>query len=428
MTTTANQPLVQTYNAYNSRRDLTEDAELTHIDRGTPMGEYLRRFWQPVAHTQEVTDLPLKVRILGEDLVLFRNGRGEYGLVEQRCSHRGASLEYGVISDQGIRCAYHGFHYAPDGTILETGSGAPMANAGKLCHGAYPLHVLFDIVFAYMGPPELKPAFPIMDLYKNPHLTMETGFERYTTTACNWLQIHENAMDPVHTYWLHSITTGTQRGFTDHMGKPPVMQFVQSEIGMIYIASRRVSDLVWVRVLDTFMPNYGLIPPSNADAKRADTAQPAHHAVWVVPVDNFTTKRFYLLFEDERNPMKPVQRIRGFGQADDKPYEERQRNPGDYEMMTSQGRVAVHGYENLTPTDYGVIGLRQMLRDGVRAVKEGREPLGIIHDPNHVIRTRTQNTVVSAPAAKTPEEDVNLLKQIGRDIAQGDQLQRFSPV
>jgi len=428
MTTNVSEPLVRSYDAYHSRHGLTEDVELTHVGRGTPMGEYLRRFWMPVAHTHEVTELPLKLRVLGEDLVLFRTGGGAYGLVEQRCSHRGASLEYGVISERGIRCAYHGFHYAPDGTILETGAGAPLAGGGKLCHGAYPLHVLLDLVFAYLGPPELVPPFPMLDLYTDPHVTLETGRERYTNTDCNWLQMHENAMDPVHTAYLHALTTGTQRGFSDQMGIVPVMQWLANESGMHYIASRRVGDLVWIRVNDTFMPNCGLIPPSNATASKANVSQPAHHAVWTTPVDDENTKQFFLLFEDERNPMLPVQRKRSFGQANDRPYEERQRHPGDYEMMTSQGRIAVHGYENLTPTDYGVIGLRQLLRDGVHAVREGRDPLGLERAANAPLRTRTQNTVLPVPPAATPEADVALLKQVGREVAEGDYLRRFPPV
>jgi hypothetical protein len=87
--------VINTYDAYHSPRGLKEDAELTRVGRGTPCGEYLRRFWHPIAYTFDVKDLPLKQRIMGEDLVLFRNGKGEFGLVEQRCSHRGASLNTG---------------------------------------------------------------------------------------------------------------------------------------------------------------------------------------------------------------------------------------------------------------------------------------------------------------------------------------------
>jgi hypothetical protein len=97
-------------------------------------------------------------------------------------------------------------------------------------------------------------------------------------------------------------------------------------------------------------------------------------------------------------------------------------------MMTSQGRIAIHAYENLTPTDYGVIGLRQMFRDGIRAVREGRDPLGVVRDPAYRIRSRTQNTVIAVPPAATPEADVQLLKRIGREVAEGDQLHTLPPV
>ena len=411
---------------YHSRRDLREDAELTHVGRGTPCGEYLRRYWQPIANTSEVGELPLKIRILGEDLVLFRTGSGDYGLVEQRCSHRGASLEYGVLSERGIRCAYHGFHYAVDGTILETGAGAPLANGGKICHGAYPLHVFHDLIFAYMGPPDKRPAFPRLDLFDHPHLTIESGREKDCVNECNWLQIHENAMDPVHTVFLHVLTTGAQRGFSDEVGIVPVLQWVQSEAGMYYIACRRVNDLIWVRALDVFMPNFGLIPPSN-DVQREGLSQRPVTMTWVVPIDDHNSKRLHFVFNDDRNPLRPQQRKRGFAQANDRPYEERQRHPGDYDVTVSQGEIAIHAYENLTSTDYGVIALRQMLREGIRAVRNGGDPLGVSRDPNHTIRTRTQNTFVRVPAAGSPEADAALLKRIGREVADGDELNRFPP-
>ena len=412
--------------AYHSQRDLLEDADITRVGRGTPCGELLRRYWQPVGYEEELTDLPLRVRILGEDLVLFRTGSGDYGLVEQRCSHRGASLEYGVISERGIRCAYHGFHYAPDGTILETGSGAPLGLAGKLCHGAYPLVAFHGLIFAYMGPPEKKPPFPMVDIYDDPYITIEPGRERGCINECNWLQIAENGQDPVHTAWLHVLTTGAQRGFSDEVGIVPVLQWVQNDMGLQYIATRRMGDLVWVRVRDSFQPNAGMIPPNDFEAKENISQRPAQIS-WTVPIDDYSSKRFYLLFNDERNPLRPFQRQRGFGQANDRPYEERQRRPGDYEMMTSQGPIAIHAYENLTTTDYGVIALRQLLRDGIRAITEGRDPLGIVREEGKRLRTRAQNTVVRVPPAESPEADVLLLKKIGLEIAEGDLLHALPP-
>jgi nitrite reductase/ring-hydroxylating ferredoxin subunit len=417
--------LQTTYNAYRSPRGLVEDAEITRVGRGTPCGELLRRYWQPVGYEEELSDLPMRVRILGEDLVLFRAGSGAYGLVEQRCSHRGASLEYGVISEVGIRCAYHGFHYRPDGTILETGSGAPLA--GKPCHGAYPLCVFHGLIFAYMGPPEKRPPFPMVDIYDDPHITIETGRERGCINECNWLQIAENGQDPVHTAWLHVLTTGAQRGFSDEVGIVPVLQWVQNEMGLQYIATRRMGDLVWVRVRDSFQPNAGMIPPNEFKPKANISQRPAQIS-WTVPIDDYSSKRFYLLFDDERNPLRPFQRQRGFGQANDRPYEDRQRRPGDYEMMTSQGPIAIHAYENLTSTDYGVIALRELLREGIRAIREDRDPLGIVREPGKRLRTRAQNTVVRVPPAASAEADLALLKKVGLEIAEGDLLHSLPPV
>jgi phenylpropionate dioxygenase-like ring-hydroxylating dioxygenase large terminal subunit len=428
MTSVARETVSRPFDGYRSPHGLTEDADLMRVGRGTPMGELLRRYWQPIAYECEVGDLPLRIRIMGEDLVLFRTGAGDYGLVEQRCSHRGASLEYGVISERGLRCAYHGFHYAVDGTILEIGAGAPLANGGKICHGAYPLVVFHELIFAYMGPPERIPPFPMLDLFDHPHIAVEPGPERTGILDCNWLQISENGQDPVHTAFLHAIVTGTQRGFSDEMGIIPIMQWVQNETGMHYIAARRKGDLVWFRVNDKLIPNSGLIPADDERATKPNVSQRPFTMTWVVPIDDENSKRLYVMFNDKRNPLRDGQRKRGFAQANDRPYEAAQRHPGDYEMMASQGRIAVHAYEHLTSTDYGVLALRQLLRDNARAVAEGRDPAGIVRDPNHRIRTRGQNTVLHIPPAPTPEEDVAMLKRIGREVADGDLLNTLAPV
>jgi len=146
------------YNGYHRSATGEEDAELTHSDPGTPCGEYLRLFWQPVCMSEQLTDLPLGVRIMGEDLVVFRDLSGDVGLLHRQCSHRRTSLEYGVIAEHGIRCCYHGWLFDVDGTILET-PGEPEDSLIRhtLAHGAYPAHEYKGLVFAYFGPPELKP-------------------------------------------------------------------------------------------------------------------------------------------------------------------------------------------------------------------------------------------------------------------------------
>ena len=113
------------YSGYLLRDVPREDAELTHTDPGSPMGELMRRFWQPVCLSQELSDLPRAVRVLGEDLVVFRAGSGDVGVLRRHCSHRGASLEYGIVAERGLRCCYHGWLFAPDGAILETPGEPP---------------------------------------------------------------------------------------------------------------------------------------------------------------------------------------------------------------------------------------------------------------------------------------------------------------
>ena len=142
--------LTTRFGGYLHREMPEEDAELSHIGPDTPCGEYLRRFWQPICFSDELKDLPHRVTILGEELVVFRDRSGTVGLLELHCPHRGASLEFGLIDAKGIRCCYHGWQFAADGTILETpGEPADSTLKDRLYHGAYPTHEHGGIVFAY---------------------------------------------------------------------------------------------------------------------------------------------------------------------------------------------------------------------------------------------------------------------------------------
>ena len=127
------------YGGYFASDDSQENAVLTHVGPRTPCGEYLRRFWQPICFSDELKDLPHRVKILGEELVVFRDLSGAVGLLELHCPHRGASLEFGLIDAKGIRCCYHGWQFAADGTILETpGEPAHSTLKDRLYHGPIP--------------------------------------------------------------------------------------------------------------------------------------------------------------------------------------------------------------------------------------------------------------------------------------------------
>ena len=137
-----------------------EDSELTHVGPRTPCGEYLRRYWQPIALSKDVQELPKAVKILDEELVVYRDKRGTVGCLELHCSHRGTSLEFGVTQERGIRCCYHGWLFDADGTILDTPTEAADSRLKeKLFHPAYPVHEHNGLIFVYMGPPDKNRRF-----------------------------------------------------------------------------------------------------------------------------------------------------------------------------------------------------------------------------------------------------------------------------
>jgi phenylpropionate dioxygenase-like ring-hydroxylating dioxygenase large terminal subunit len=401
------------YDGYHRRAVPPPDPELTEVGPGTPGGEYLRRFWQPVAFVRELGDAPLRVRILGEDLVVFRDRSGQIGVLHLHCAHRGTSLEFGIPLERGIRCCYHGWVYDVDGRCLET-PGEPSGSRlrERVVQGAYPAHEFTGLVFAYLGPPERRPAFPMYDSYAVPGLVLMPAAK--FALPCNWLQVKDNSMDPVHTAFLHALSSGYQ--FTEAFGVVPELDWVTTDAGMVYIATRRVGELVWVRVCDFMPPNVHQFTREIEEATQAKTASRPVIIRWAVPNDDGQTTNFELAQVDPAWGLTPEQVAQpGFGQSDDRSYAERQRQPADFDAQSSQRRIAVHGLEHLASTDRGVIMLRRIVRDGIRAVVRGEDPPGIGAGGGKIIRTFTQDTVLRVPPAADPEEDRRLLRATGRD-------------
>ena len=404
----------QPFGGYHRREVPAPDPELTQVGPGTPAGEYLRRFWQPVAFARELAATPLRARILGEDLVVFRDRGGRTGVLHLHCAHRGTSLEFGVPAERGIRCCYHGWVYDVDGRCLET-PGEPRGS--RLCErvwqGAYPTHEFAGLVFAYMGPPERRPAFPLYDSYEVPGHTLMPA-ARFTL-PCNWLQIKDNSMDPVHTAFLHALSSGYQ--FTEAFGVVPELDWQLTEAGMVYIATRRVGDLVWVRVCDYMAPN---VHQFTREIEEATEAKPASRPViirWAVPNDDTHTTNFELAQIDPAWGLTAEQVAQpGFGQSDDRPYAERQRFPADFDAPSSQRPIDVHALEHLASTNRSVIMLRRIVRDGIRAVARGEDPPGAHGPDGRVIPTFTQDLVVKIPPAPDPEADRTLLRATGRAV------------
>ena len=418
---TARAPFLKTrYSGYFHRGVPAEDAELTHVGPGTPGGEYLRRFWQPVCFSDDLGELPLRVRMFGEDLVAFRDGSGAVGLLELHCPHRGTSLEFGLVGECGIRCCYHGWLFGVDGTILETpGEPADSTLKDKLFHGAYPTHEAHGLVFAYLGPPDRQPPFPVYDSLIRPGYRVIPGRKYFY--PCNWLQIQDNTMDPAHTAFLHTIVSGAV--FTAEFGVLPELDFLETPIGMIYVATRRIGDNVWARMVETVLPNLQQVAPIWEDGRRERSFSGPMMSRWLVPMDDTHTMFIELRHVSEADGETPAWWAdRGImlpGQIAADSYEEGQRHPGDYEAQVSQRPIAIHGLEHLSATDRGVSMFRRQMRRGIHAVRDGHDPAGLSPEPGAVIPTYCNNTVMRIPPEPTDAADKKMMREIGLQLAEG---------
>jgi nitrite reductase/ring-hydroxylating ferredoxin subunit len=408
------------YGAYHAQALPEEDRALTHVERGSPGGEYLRRFWHPVALSSELGTRPLLVRMFGEDLVLFRTTGGEPGLLEKHCSHRGTSLEFGVPAADGLRCCYHGWLFGVDGAILETPGDPPDSTLRhRLFHGAYPVKEFKGLIFGYFGPPETVPEFPVYDSYDVPGDRLVPYSIHY---PCNWLQVHENVMDPVHTVFLHHRVSFSQFE-ADVWGELPIMEFFETPAGMVYVSTRRWQDKVWVRSNDILLPNIGQVGHLFEDGQDEKALNPVALTRWTVPIDNTNCKiigwRHFLPETDPRGIADEAEvgkeMVDFYGQTAHRSYEQRQREPGDYDAQVSQRPIARHGLEHLTECDRGVIMLRRMLGAEIAKVGRGAEPY--VPTPRlaagRVTATYCHDSIVTIPPIGG-EADRALLRRVGR--------------
>jgi nitrite reductase/ring-hydroxylating ferredoxin subunit len=406
------------YSAYLRRPAAAEDTELTHVGRGTPCGEFLRRFWQPVALAADLGDLPLRVRVMGEDLVLFRDLAGNVGLLELHCCHRRASLEFGRICEQGIRCAYHGWQFGIDGRILDT-PGEPVGSRIKdnLFHGAYPTLEFEGLVFAYLGPPDRQPPFPRYDLFEKPG-TRLVPWKAHT--PCNWLQIRENEMDPLHITFLHTRLFGVQ--FGANFEPLPTLEFIETPVGMMYVSTRRWKDgKVYIRSNDMILPNMARVAGIE-DAEGDEEIvfdRRGGGTNWVVPIDNENS--WTIGWNDEETLVglpgldAYMDRSRrsgesatgpfDVGQTGDRPYEQRQRQPGDWDIWVSQGRISRHVEENRASSDRGVVIYRNLIRRAIRALADGTGDAVAPGADGESLRTYSHNSVLFLPEDADPAVD-----------------------
>lgn len=360
------------------------DEVLARVGPGTPCGEYLRRYWHPVGVSASVTDRPQKVRILGEDLILFRDKKGRAGLLYPRCMHRGTSLYYGHVEDEGIRCCYHGWMFSVEGHCLdqpcEPGGGTHRETARQPW---YPVEERYGLVFAYMGPPEKRPVLPRYDILESleegEFIEVDgSGYGGYADVVADphvpfhWLQNWENIVDPYHVQVLHATFSGIQ--FHEGFKFMPNVEWEAVEAGVIYHAHRKFPDgREMMRINSALLPNVSAIPA-------LDLSQGFGKMIgWHLAVDDTTMRVFFA------SKGTTTGRFAGFKMHNGKSWtqlteEEKQDFPGDFEAQGSQGPITLHSEEHLATSDRGIGLLRRMMKQQIRVVAEGGDPLGVSFD------------------------------------------------
>ena len=379
------------------------DKNLSLTDPNTPCGEYLRRYWHPVSLTSDVSEIPKEIRVLGEDLVIFKTTENNIGLVHKNCPHRRASLVYGKTEKNGIRCCYHGWLFSPDGQILETpGEDPDSKSAFKLREtfklGAYPIIEFNGLVFAYMGPMDKIPDFPHYDAFEIPGNTTRPYRVDYN---CNWIQVLDAIMDPVHTSFLHGQSSGIQ--FSEGFAEVGEIEFFERGIQYLGCNTRRIDDNVWVRVNELILPNFTQAGSAfAADGTKNRYFGRSSFTRWVVPVDDHHCVALAWGNFGERgdpveyNNQEGCEKIEA-GEIIDRTFEEKQKSPGDAEAVEGMGLISTHKGEHLMPTDQGIMIYRRRIRKLIKSLQGGEDPPQPQKKRGDIVKTNGQDTILRAP-------------------------------
>ena len=356
----------------------SDNEKLTQVGAGTPMGELMRRYWMPIAAVDEFSSTTIKpVRLMGEDLVLYRDRAGTYGLVDRQCAHRRADLSYGFIEDCGIRCNYHGWQYDETGQCISQpyeDIAHPEANfKDKIRIKSYPVDVLADLIWAYLGP---EPA-PLVPDWETFH--WENGFRQivFADVPCNWFQGQENSIDPVHFEWLH-LNWSERLKNSDGPYSPSHLKvgFEEFEYGHIYRRLRDGMDPshpLWTIGRVCLWPN----------ALFTGT-----HFEWRVPVDDENTLSVtwsYTKVPKDCEPYVQEGTIPAWHGPIREPDSDRWITSHvmnqDFVAWTGQGAIGDRTKEHLGSSDEGILMVRKRFMEQMERVANGDEPMGVIRDP-----------------------------------------------
>lgn len=406
-----------------------ENDLLTQVEAGKPMGELMRRYWLPALLSSEIPEPdcpPVRVRLLGEDLVAFRDSQGRIGLLDEHCSHRGTSLFFGRNEECGLRCIYHGWKFDIEGHVLETPAEPPGSTLKhKVHHTAYPCREAAGIVWSYLGP---KDKMPLLPNYEWMSLPPSQLYVTKSIQDCNWLQGLEGECDSSHLSFLHRIFTGErQRGGGDGLlyaaDSAPQLEGIETDYGIRLLSCRRIAaDTIYLRVSNIVLPCHGFIPTGGVQGNPEGYTIHSH-----VPIDDTHSMRYNIHFrrnrpirdeerqhDEEIGPDFRKRRNRQNDYLQDRERQKRENFTGmgpiflvhDSCATESMGPIYDRAQEHLGTSDITVIAVRKFLLQCVRALQAGKEP-------PHVVRTPEQNDLchvaciaTKIPAARDPKEYV----------------------
>jgi len=371
-------------------------ADISHVGKGTPAGEWFRRYWMVVGTTRDLHDIPQAVKALGEELVLFRDEAGRLGLIGKHCPHRGASLEYGDIEDGGLRCPYHGWLFNVHGQCLAMPAEPKDSKfAEKAKHLSYPVREQGGLIFAYLGPDEPPP------LPRYRALADSAGQRALEATRLydyNWFNFIENGADPAHFSILHRAdpNDGTWRSWFFNFRDIPPFDAVETAYGMKVISRKPgpTADTEYVDEKSFALPSILQI----GDTEFTHFKQPREalsagsrnaHFMFVTPNDdhNFTlfTVNHYTGSDPEFfHKLSPSRKVEAG--AEKKSYDRRKYAPFRGSVRTED--IACQGTqppldqrkEQLAASDKGVILIRKIILSAIRAVQENQTPKGVLQE------------------------------------------------
>jgi phthalate 4,5-dioxygenase len=394
-----------------------ENELLTRVHPGSAMGGLFRRYWIPALLSEEVSEpdgAPVRVRLLGEDLVAFRDTHGKIGLLDEHCSHRGTSLFYGRNEECGLRCIYHGWKYDVDGNVLETPAepaGSQLKN--KVRHTAYPCVEAGGMVFAYMGPGNKTPVFPTYAWLGVPQNQI---YIAKSLLECNYLQGLDGDCDSSHLNFLHRMfKPDARREFLNYEDQSPEFEIDEMDFGFRVAAIRKMgSDKNYVRISQFVMPFIGCVPVG----REVDGKLDGFKAVYQVPADDTNTWRYDFFFKWSRPWDKDDSSKRNFVGPDYKKIRNIRNNylqdrqaqktvnfTGIEEFLNqdacvteSMGTIVDRTKEHLGASDSYIIQVRRFLLKALKDLQAGREPPGLVYDNSHADFSHIRCDVAHLPS------------------------------